>query len=76
MVPRKLQKFLKMNLGKQKNCRQVKFYHLFLHLIQKTHLLITQSRIPFKSLKEIMFDDLRASNLLTVSDNHPTLRNW
>ena len=34
----------------------------------------TQLRIPLKSMRE-MFQDLTASNLLTVSDNHITLRN-
>ena len=34
----------------------------------------TQLRIPLKSMRE-MFQDLTAPNLLTVSDNHITLRN-
>ena len=63
-----------MNLGNQN--KQMKSYHLFLHLIQITHLYITQLRIPLKSLREIMFKDLKASNLLTVSDKHLTLRNY
>ena len=50
----------------------MKFYHLFVHLIQIIHLYITQLRIPWKSLREIKFQDLKASNLLTVRDNHLT----
>ena len=76
MVSRKPCKLLKMNLGNQKKNKQMKFYHIFLHLIQITHLYITQLRIPLKSLREITFKDLKASNLLTVSGKHVNLRNY
>ena len=62
-------------LRKLKEVLQMKFYHLFLHLIEITHLYITQLRIPLKSLSAIMFQNLKAPNLLTVRDNHLTLRN-
>ena len=52
----------------------LKFYHLFLHLIQITQLYKTELRIPLKSLREI-FQDFKTSNLLTVCYNHLTLRN-
>ena len=54
--------------------KQMKFYHLFLHLIQITHLYITQLRIPLKSFGE-MFQDFKVSNLLTVSNNLLVFRN-
>ena len=54
-----------MNLRNQKDNKQMRFYHLFPHLIQITQLNITQLRIPLKSLREVMFQDLKASNLLT-----------
>ena len=55
--------------------KQMKFYHLFLHLIQITHLYIMQLRILLKSLGEIVFQDFKVSNLLTVSDNLLVFRN-
>ena len=71
---KKPQIFLNINLGNQKKNKHMKFYHLFLHLIQITHLYITPW-ISFKSLREIMFLDLKAWDLFIVSNNQLTLRN-
>ena len=51
------------NLRNPKKNKQIKFYQLFLHLIQITHLYTRQSRILFKSFREKAFQDLKASNL-------------
>ena len=47
-------------------------YHLFLRLIQVIHLYIAQIRISLNSLRAIMFQDLKASNLQRVSNKHLT----
>ena len=62
-------------LRKPKQKQTVEVLPLFLHLIQIIRLYIKQLTIALKSLREIMFQDLKASNLLTIRGNHLTLRN-
>ena len=76
MVSRKPSQFIKMNIGNQKKDKQMRFYTLFLYLIHIIDLHITLLRISLKCLIQIMFQDLKASNLKTVSDNDQTLRNY
>ena len=47
-------------LRKSQEKKNMKFYHLFRHLIQITHLYITQLKILLKTLREILFHDLKA----------------
>ena len=59
----------KLRKAKEKQANKV------LPFIEIAYLYTTQIIIPLKSFREIMFQDLKTSNILTVSDNHQTLRN-
>ena len=65
----------KMKLKNQKKNKQMKFYHLFQHVIQIIYLYITQFRILLKLLRKTVFQNLKASNASTVIDNHLILKN-
>ena len=65
----------KNELRKSKEKQTDEVLPFTLHLIQIIYPYIAQTGILLKSLRD-MFQDLKASNLKTVSDNHLTLRNY